>query len=263
MRKRKIKKIVKITVSMLLVFGAVFALVGAFKNDTRSISSLKYTVGGIGDNGEYVKDDQSIYTKDMFECYGLTVEPTFEFDGTYKIFFYNMDKDFLSATAELSTIYNDAIPAAARYARIMITPQIPEDKDESTYKIGAIEKLSVARDVAVTVSKDQKLNNIATEGAKNKSYVINDNALEVQDDKGKAITSDIIINTENVSVYRIVNDSDSEFTVYFRNGSTAETVVVASGDTVDVNLAELDVVPEFMNIVYSVYSKIPKVYAVK
>ena len=264
MRKRRtMKKAFRITLAVLLAIGAVFACVSIFGKDTKTVSSFDFTVGGIGENGEYVKNNQSIYTKDMFECYGLTVEPNFEFDGVYKIFFYNMDREFLSSTEELSTIYNEKLPLDVRYARVMITPAIPEDEDAIAFEIGYLEKLAFANDVTISVDKDQKLNNLVNEGQKNKTYTLENDTLDIKDEKGKAISSDIAVNVDEVTVYRIVNDTNDTVTVYFRSGTAAEVLTVNAGDEVDVDLTELTAVPETINVVYSLNSRCPEVYAVK
>ena len=57
----------------------ILALAGSFfGKDTKTISPTVFSVGGINEQGKHVDTKTSIYTKEMFECQGLSIEPDFE-----------------------------------------------------------------------------------------------------------------------------------------------------------------------------------------
>ena len=155
-----IGKLIKLVFAVLLIGGIIFACVKFFDRDTKTISMFEFEVGAIDENGDYKQDKQSICTKEMFSCAGLNVEPSFEYSGTYRIFFYNMDRDFICSTESLTKVYTEEIPAAARYARVVITPDAPLDEDASSFSINYFEKFGYAREVTVSVSKNQTFKNL-------------------------------------------------------------------------------------------------------
>ena len=81
-RKFKWKNIISFVLVGVLLVGAVAGLGSVFNKDTKTISSTAFAVGGINEKGNYVESKTSIYTKDMFECQGLSIEPDFEATGT-------------------------------------------------------------------------------------------------------------------------------------------------------------------------------------
>ena len=155
-----IGKFIKLLFAVLLIGGIIFACVKFFDRDTKTISMFEFEVGAIDENGDYKQDKQSICTKEMFSCAGLNVEPSFEYSGTYRIFFYNMDRDFICSTESLTKVYTEEIPAAARYARVVITPDAPLDEDAASFSINYFEKFGYAREVTISVSKNQTFKNL-------------------------------------------------------------------------------------------------------
>lgn len=161
--KKNWKNILSAVLAGVLLFGAVSAAVGILNKDTKTISSTAFAVGGINDQGNYVESETSIYTKDMFECQGLSIEPDFEATGTYQVFYYDNNKNFVGATDELKAedgVYNKADTYVfAKYARIMITPAVPTDDDgyiDEDFKIRFYEVAGYASDYTITVNKKQK-----------------------------------------------------------------------------------------------------------
>ena len=161
-RKFKWKNILSFVLVGVLLVASVAGLGAVFNRDTKTISSTAFAVGGINEKGNYVESKTSIYTKDMFECQGLSIEPDFEATGTYKVFYYNANKNFIGATDELKAedgVYTKGDTfAVARYARIMITPDIPTDEDgveEAEFKIRFYEVTGYASDYKISVDKKQ------------------------------------------------------------------------------------------------------------
>lgn len=155
MSKKKIKGIISaIIVGVVLI--AAFAGINALtKIKTKQISPIAFKVGSVGENGEYVECETSIYTKDLFECQGLSVVPKFEAKGTYQIFYYDYDMNYLGASPERDVSEGTYIRGSdfsfGKYCRIMITPELPEDVE----KIAFYETLTYAGDYKITVNKKQ------------------------------------------------------------------------------------------------------------
>jgi hypothetical protein len=164
-RKIKWKNILSFFLVGVLLVGAVAGLASVFDKDTKTISSMAFGVGGINEQGNYVDSKTSIYTKDMFACQGLTIEPDFEATGTYKVFYYGEDKNFIGATDVMNSedgVYNKASTfLIAKYARIVITPDVPtndEGDEEEDFKIRFYEVTGYASDYNITVNKKQDYN---------------------------------------------------------------------------------------------------------
>ena len=161
-RKFKWKNILSFVLVGVLLVGSVAGLGAVFNKDTKTISSTAFAVGGINAQGNYEKTDLSIYTKDMFECKGLSIEPNFEATGTYKVFYYDENKNFIVATNALNSedgTYNKGDTyTLAKYARVMITPDVPTDDEGNEvedFKIRFYEVTSYASDYKITVAKKQ------------------------------------------------------------------------------------------------------------
>lgn len=152
--------------AVLLLFGAVFGAVKLFGKETRTISPSKWTVGDLDENGAFVSSDTTLVNEVAFACDGLRVEPDFKAENlTYKIFYYDVNDRLLLATDELDSVYEEDHPNA-HACRIVIYPDLSEDKNA---KISFWEERSYAKQLKVTVNKDQdvysKVTELVTEGA--------------------------------------------------------------------------------------------------
>ena len=154
------KKVLSAALAVLLLVGAVAGIATLAGKKTKTISSFAFDRGTINANGEFEKSDTSIYTEDMFECQGLTIEPDFKASGTYQVFYYAVDKTFIGATDVINAndgIYNKGDTFEfAKYARILITPDASAYTDEGEeFKIRFYEVTGYASDYTVTVNKKQ------------------------------------------------------------------------------------------------------------
>ena len=123
-RKKTMRNIVTILLCGLLVFGVIFgavALSSYFKDPTKKISP-KFSQGSLDEAGEYVPGKASIYTKELFECKGLSIELDYESNVNYRVFFYDEEEKFVSSTALLGKTTDIEVPEEAIYARILIVP---------------------------------------------------------------------------------------------------------------------------------------------
>lgn len=157
--KYKTKKLFKNISLGLLGLGAVGAIgVGATKivehakNDLETIHPT-FEVGGLGEDGKYVKDELSLYTKDDFACEGLQATLDFDSDISYQFFFYDDLHEFISSSDVMTSGTKADIPSYAAYARVEITPLNDEDG-----KISLKERVTYPSQLNLKVSKKAESN---------------------------------------------------------------------------------------------------------
>ena len=170
---RKILCVVLVIVALIGV-AAIFSFVA--KNDTKGISSSAFSRGDLDASGKHVKSDTSIYTKDAFDCVGLRVEPDFEFNGTYDVYYYDNDDRLLERILGLSGVYDEDHYFANR-ARIVIHPDLSAEEDDTISYFGVFK---YARMVDITVNKKQD-NNYLSVNLYNETLV----------EKGKSFGTDV------------------------------------------------------------------------
>lgn len=158
------KNILIIGLVVVLGVGAIAGISAIAKNEKKTISSTAFKRGAIDQNGFYIESDNSLYTKDLIECQGLEIAPDFESTGTYQVFYYDSNKQFLGATEVLDS-QSDGVYvkgdnfAVAKYCRIMITPETPKGEDGHViedYKIKFYEIAGIAGKYKISVDKEQK-----------------------------------------------------------------------------------------------------------
>ena len=74
------KEILSIGLGILLTVGAVIgisALTSKSEETTKEINPT-YAIGGLTEDGKYLETEESIYTKDAFECQGLDIDLDFK-----------------------------------------------------------------------------------------------------------------------------------------------------------------------------------------
>lgn len=145
-------------VCAFLAFAAVVVCVGGItaiaKNDTKTISLGAFRVGALDENGKYVENDQAIYTKEAFECIGLRVEPEFDAELTYDVYYYDYNGNMIEKKLGLEGINDEDFPLA-KMARVVVHPAIPEDVDEDDFKINWYNVAEYANKIKITVDKKQ------------------------------------------------------------------------------------------------------------
>ena len=148
------KKILCAILAVILCITVIGGIAALAKDETKSISSTEFTRGALDENGKYVKSDQSIYTEEAFGCIGLRVQPDFEANSTFDVYYYDYDGKFIEAKLGLSETYDEDSPLA-KTARIVIHPEIPEDVDKDEFKIAFYEVYGIANQFDITVNKKQ------------------------------------------------------------------------------------------------------------
>ena len=151
----KFKKGLCIALAVIIGVVAFGAVVSFAKNDSKPVSSLEFSRGGLDpDTGKYVETNKSIYTKDKFLCNGLRIEPDFESTVEYDVYLYNVDDILIKSILGLTEVYRCDIEYA-QYARIVIHPEIPEDVKEKDFKIEFWQVNKYASQLKITISKNE------------------------------------------------------------------------------------------------------------
>ena len=149
------KSVSAILAVILLVLALTFVLSLVIRgNDTQTVSPSVYRVGALDAKGEFVEDPQAIYTYEPIGCLGLNIVPDFEFRGTYEIYFYDMEQNFIERFIDLKGSYTEQHPFA-RYARIVVRPETPIDENPKEFKIDWYEASSFGGMLTVTIDKKQ------------------------------------------------------------------------------------------------------------
>jgi len=141
----------KITVLFVLVALIVTALIGVIialdrSITTETLSGIDYQIGILNEDGKYEKSDKAIVSKSFNTVDGLTVEFEEKAEVTVKIFFYDEDEKFVSATEELSSDYTFVETDGVKYFKVVITPT--DDND-----ITLFEKSGYVKQVTITINK--------------------------------------------------------------------------------------------------------------
>ena len=153
--KRNWKSILCGVLVVVTLIGACAGLAAIFNNDTKTIGSSAFERGALDINGEYVETKQSLYTKEAFRCTGLRIEPDFEAQLTYDVFYFDENDNLINTKYDLKGVYDEDFPFAYK-ARVVIHPNIPEGVDKNDFEIGLFEIYSYASKLTITVDKDQK-----------------------------------------------------------------------------------------------------------
>lgn len=153
-RKSKWKSILCGILVVATLIGACAGIAAIGKKETKTIGARAFSRGDLDEKGEYVKSDKAIYTEVAFACDGLRIEPDFEFEGTYDVYYYDNDDRFVEAITDINGVYDEDYPLYfVRKARVVIHPEIPEG--EKDFKIAFYEVLNYAKQLKVIVNKEQ------------------------------------------------------------------------------------------------------------
>ena len=196
--------VVVCTALVVGILGGLVALFGEEKT-TKEISP-SFSIGGLKSDGTYLETKESIYTKEVFECRGLTITPDFESQVSYQIFFYDAEGEFLEATPKLTGTFNQ-VPDTATHARMVIIP-----KDDTEIKFWEINKY--VKELQIEVLVDQTF--VADETlaydkilSENKNLAIYQGTLKLLPEEDYAGDYDCD-NPEFVRSWYIIDNSDDD-----------------------------------------------------
>lgn len=225
---KKILCIALICISLFAIFGGTALLV----KDVNTISSTEFSRGGLDENGKYLASDTSIYTKDAFGCKGLRIEPEFEADLTYDVYYYDATGKLVEAKKALTEIYDEDYPLAMT-CRVVIHPAIPEDVEADEYKIGFFDVYKIADELKITVSKNQDYLYSNSVNVFNASDVQNGYSFS-SSEKGGTLT---LVATEGLMVSNevAVDTENTKYDIFVKNTGADDAkavVLVLDGEDV-------------------------------
>ena len=155
-KKNKFKSIVTTIVLVALLVGVVAGIV-ALTNRNKTENGYteinpRFAVGALGDKGEYVESDKSLYTKEDFDCEaGLKITLAFGADIKYQVFYYNELGNYVSASEELTAGTELDSPEGAVSARIVLTPIWDPDTDSDDRVIDWYDVFKYSNKITVKV----------------------------------------------------------------------------------------------------------------
>ena len=193
-----------------VIVGAGFGIASLVKPDKvdnlltySTLSITKFRVGGLDGNGNYMNTDQSIYTKDAFECQGLNCTLDFDNEISYQVYFYDQNNEFVHTTGKLTGAFvQDSVPFFAKYARIVITPN-----DDN--KVSMLEVMKYAKQLKTTVYREQGFKNY-TENLFEVEFVdsaLNSTSGEVGEMEGLSVCK--MINVVSYKESMVIRDTGS------------------------------------------------------
>ena len=155
--RRTLTQILSIVLLCAVGFGAIMGISALSKklNEETTVIHPSFEVGGLGADGKYVDTDESIYTKDSFECLGLEVKLDFDSNVTYQAFYYDELDKFISATPVYEESLQLSVPENATYARLVVTPIWADDVEDEDRVCHWYDVFKYANQLEITVFKDQ------------------------------------------------------------------------------------------------------------
>ncbi len=148
MKNKKLKRILEVSLLVLLLGAVAFTVVKLTTTKTKTVSSFGYAIGEIDEStGQYVESDKAIYMNEPIECVGLNVVPEFESNVEYRIFWYGVGDRYFGCTKRYSnteTFSSADVPEMAKYARVVVYPL--EAETDSDFKIRFYEKTAYANE---------------------------------------------------------------------------------------------------------------------
>ena len=134
--KNKTKKILSIVLIVGVLLGAVAGIIALTGRDEADegyeLVKTDFDRGGLAASGKYSDTKASIYTATAFEV-NDTVRVKLDFNSTvtYKVFFYDDDNTFVSASEEYAKTADVEVPEGATCARLVVTPIWDSDVKEA------------------------------------------------------------------------------------------------------------------------------------
>ena len=233
---KRIRTVCLVTLCVAMLIGVAGGLF-AFFSKREKTQDLSYVIGGLNEDGSYKNSVEYICSKEFIECMGLDIQIAYGNNISYRVFFYDKDKQFLSSTEKLTGDFADR-PELARYCRLEIKPN--DDILIKQYEVNGY-----AKQLSISVDEKQKftLVNYFESGKKVTYQIANetDGKLSTVSANGKG---HILLNCKGVKGYSFIFAKDNlsvQNNYYFVD----ENKNVVSSGTVSAGLTEVEmVVPE-------------------
>lgn len=153
LQKHKSADKAKWIVIFLLFFGLLACIVALFvmldrQTTMTTIGGEAYEIGLLNEEGKEQEGETSIRMRKGVTVEGLQCAPKEGAKIKYRLFFYDKDGKFISASEEMTAEYEGTVPETAKTVKVMITPTADEDG-----KVSFVEVLGYANQLSVTVNK--------------------------------------------------------------------------------------------------------------
>lgn len=138
-----------IVIVVLVIVGVVMFVKNINDNlPTETVGVLDYAVGGIDTStGKYAKAEDSFYTKNFLNFEGLDISLKENANLTYKVFYYDSEKEFISASTTFNGDYTAPSDVeGAKYVKVMVT-------DINGNVVNALNLLTLADGIVIKVNK--------------------------------------------------------------------------------------------------------------
>lgn len=143
-----------VVILLCICLGVVFIVKQV--NSTLKTLHPTFVRGALDEEGKDIETNRSIVTQSYFQCRGLQITRDDSSLVSYEVFFYDLDKQFLSSTGVLEDVYEcEDMPSHALYARVVITPSTPTD-------ISIVDVWTYAEQITIKVARNQDVEVIAT-----------------------------------------------------------------------------------------------------
>ena len=254
--KRTLTQILSIVLLCAVGFGAIMGISALSKklNEETTIIHPSFEVGGLGADGKYVDTDESIYTKDSFECQGLEVKLDFDSNVTYQAFYYDELDKFISATPVYEESLKLSVPADAIYARLVVTPIWGDDVDKDDRVCHWYNVYKYANQLEISVLKDQEVEtefvytNISltdtTKFTFESGVYYSASGEKVVDSQGNGYDSYTYCATEDVKFYVETTLNNAQYVIVKNDGSatryqmSAGTFLVGEENAIELSAGE-------------------------
>ena len=159
MKRKTLITLISVAVVALIVFSIIMGVtMNNQKEQIEQLTSVKILAAkdfevGIFDTttgklDKEAENEYSLYSTGYYKVTDLKVELEKDTTLTYKVFFYDEDKAYLSCTGYLDKDYVEAEvsePSGAKYVRLVV------NTDET--KVTATNKATILKEITVTVTK--------------------------------------------------------------------------------------------------------------
>lgn len=126
--KNKILKVSLVLLSVLVLSLLVsFGIRLGTSQSYTSLTSNDYVVGTLDASGKLKKDPTSFVTEDFIAIDGLEITVDEDSKVSYKLYFFNENKELISATNSWGVDYNGTIPEDAEFFKLSITHESDTD----------------------------------------------------------------------------------------------------------------------------------------
>ena len=156
--RKTISQALSVVLLCALGFTAIFgvsALSNKLKEETQVIHPT-FEVGGIGADGKGNRAEDTIYTKEAFECAGLEVKLDFDAQIEYSIFYYDDMDTFIMSDEDNTESKKATVPLGATHARLVVAPIWDKDVAKEDRVCHWYDVSKYSSQLEIRVLKDQE-----------------------------------------------------------------------------------------------------------